>query len=181
MKKFILLFLLAAGIASAQTYIPSQKDVNFPGRYTHQASGDTLALMVYVVKIDSLITQLNSLISHFPVDSLNSVPKVTISTASTLEDVDVASSSTSTDTVDFGDVKEIIGITSSSDFDSSAVTFSASMSGAILYDVWADTAIKSVNLDSSAMIFFSQPIYARRIKINYSSQTGTAKLTLIYR
>lgn len=49
MKKIFLLILFFAGIITAQTYVPQKADIKNPSKYTHQAAGDSLAPMVFVV------------------------------------------------------------------------------------------------------------------------------------
>ena len=53
MKKIILLILILVLTFSVnvfgQVYLPMKADLHFPGSYTHQHSGDTVSVMVYVV------------------------------------------------------------------------------------------------------------------------------------
>lgn len=157
MKRLILILtllflLIIVGLTPAQTFTPSKQDVKFPGYYTHQTAGDTIAPMIYLLP-------------------------ATIHTQALAID----SAATASDTTYLGDVRQIIGLISSSTFDTSAVTFSVSLSGTDLKDVWKDTAVVSVNLDSDAIVWLSDPIYARNIKLTFAAQTSSATITLIYR
>jgi len=152
MKKLFLLFFILPIILSAQTFSPAKKDVRFSGQWTYQTSGDTTVQMVY------------------PVYQL------------TTSEISVDSAATATDTTDIGCVAQIIGIMSSSTFDSSAVTIASCLDGgSSLYDIWVSNAIFSFKMDSNAITWLSTPIYARKIKLNFTAQNSSATLTLIHR